>query len=69
MSQENPAVEHITEDGSGQDITEESTDTRTDEEILAEGNKDDEPGEGVDEKLSSDTDVDEVRGFRRGQGS
>jgi hypothetical protein len=47
MATEVPAVEAITEDD-------------TDEEILAEGNKDDEPGEGVDEGLPSDTDVDDI---------
>jgi hypothetical protein len=45
MGADNPAVEHITEDGGEQDTADKQTlsdDTRTDEEILAEGNKDDE---------------------------
>jgi hypothetical protein len=63
MGADNPAVEHITEDGGEQDTADKQTlsdDTRTDEEILAEGNKDDEPETGVDEETTSDTDVDEV---------
>jgi hypothetical protein len=66
MGADNPAVEHITEDDGDQDsTTTQAPDTRTDEEILAEGNKDEEIAETVTEsekvkEPSSDTDVDVI---------
>lgn len=58
---DDPVVEAITEDGDQDTDKTTSDDTRTDEEILEAGSKDeDKPVPGVDDVLPSDKDVDEV---------
>jgi hypothetical protein len=61
MSQEAPGTESITEDGGEQDSTPDRIEDMSDEQILAEGNKDDTLGTGESEtEDASDTDVDSI---------